>query len=262
MSIRTRWPGPRTAGRSAIAGDVGDRRTIFVIDAFDGRVSPVDADYLAMEVHWRPPHGRQLMLVSGPWNRPELSLVSLDDDHVVTIPPTAGDPSSLRPVGWTPDGSSFAYQVWHPELEAHVTHLRDIETGQETLLRVAFGHISNDGTRIVGFDGKAGDNQLCVARTSGGPCVPIGGSLGFDPEHGAGLQWSPDDQSDPGAEGRRNAAHRPRRMVGRAAIVAAGRRRDLAADRRLGRNGSCRPDAKRVERAVRPRHTGHRRNEP
>jgi hypothetical protein len=106
---------------------------------------------------------------------------------------TLEEHESLRPIGWTPDGRRFAYQLWHEALQATVTHVLDIGTGDEVQLRVANGRISNGGDRIVGFDGRGRDRQLCVAKLTGGPCVPIG-SPSPNPEHGAGLQWSPDDR--------------------------------------------------------------------
>jgi hypothetical protein len=60
---------------------------------------------------------------------------------------------------------------------------------------MSFGRISNDGTRIVGFD-RVGrpDSTLCVARLSGGHCAPIRGARLPVADNSAALQWSPDDE--------------------------------------------------------------------
>ena len=53
------------------------------------------------------------------------------------------------------------------------TRVVDVGTGQFVDVPVAYGHISNDGTRIAGLDGR--DEGLpCVAPTAGGECRTIG----------------------------------------------------------------------------------------
>jgi hypothetical protein len=175
-----------------------DVPTIFMVDANDGDVSEIATDYLAMGsvVDWRPLHEQEFMYVSGPWSALRLSLHRLHSGDLGSFSPADGDDSSLRPIGWTPDGKRFAYQVWHDDRGSFMTHLLDVDSGDEFILPVAHGRISNDGTRIVGFDGKGDDHQLCVTRIErGAHCAPIGGAThGPDPEHSAALQWSPDDQ--------------------------------------------------------------------
>jgi dipeptidyl aminopeptidase/acylaminoacyl peptidase len=173
-------------------------QAIFLVDPDDGEVVQL-TDYLAMDVHWRPglPDGQQeLMYVSGPYLGPHLELRAIDDDEIMTIEPAAGTRHTLRPIGWTPDGRSFAYQIDHPEVGTPMTHVRDIESGDEVVLPVAYGRISNDGKRIVGYDGKEDDQQLCVLTIAIGRCVPIlGPTLGPDPQHSGALRWSPDDKA-------------------------------------------------------------------
>jgi hypothetical protein len=111
---------------------------------------------------------------------------------------------SYRPVGWTADGSRFALHRATEENDRLETVVVDVETGDETILDVAFGRISNDGTRILGV-AMTGSGELCVAPVEGGICEPIEGSVDLlDPTGWASLQWAPDDtsiRSRPGDEG-------------------------------------------------------------
>jgi hypothetical protein len=179
---------------------------MYLIDTSDGTLVAVDRDYSTLEASWRPPDGRQLMFIGGAWPYYGLRLVTVDTldtgkrPEIARIPINGGTPirpqeqETLRPIGWTPDGTRFVYQFAHDDLQAILTHVLDIETGTEILLRVSAGRISNWGDRIVGFDGRGRDLQLCVAQMTGGPCVPIGTPYQSPhPDHNAGLQWSPDD---------------------------------------------------------------------
>jgi hypothetical protein len=165
------------------------------MDTTDGTVTAIDSGYYGHEAQWRPPDGRELMFVGG--RDPNLSLIlyALDTGDITEFRVADGEPGSLRPTGWMLDGHKFAYQIHHSQLEVNATHVLDLETGVEVVLRVAMGRISNAGDRIVGFDGKGDDYQLCVVYLPDGPCTPITGPTdGPDPYNKAGLQWSPDDQ--------------------------------------------------------------------
>jgi hypothetical protein len=73
------------------------------------------------------------------------------------------------------------------------THVVDVTTGAEVIFDgVAYGHVSNDGSRMVALDA---DGLPCVANLDGGPCVPIGQpSHAYTGSHAAGVHWSPDDE--------------------------------------------------------------------
>jgi hypothetical protein len=84
---------------------------------------------------------------------------------------------------------------WVAELNQFRTHILDPATGAETIIPVAFGQLSNDGSRIVGFNGDDARSWLCVAPIDGGPCVRIGEEAQApEASHHAGLQWAPDDK--------------------------------------------------------------------
>jgi dipeptidyl aminopeptidase/acylaminoacyl peptidase len=179
----------------AIAADLDGSRAIYFVDAIDGDVTILATDYLSLEVHWRPPDGRQLLFLGGTSASPRLILYSLEDGIAREIPISGEDDPDLRPAGWTPDGRRFAFHRGSAELDEVRTHLVDVATGAETIVPVAFGHVSNDGTRIAGFNEDGSRTWLCVARIDGGPCLRIG--MEAPPPgatHHAGLQWSPDDE--------------------------------------------------------------------
>ena len=69
-----------------------------------------------------------------------------------------------------------------------------IATGAFVDVPVAYGHLSNDGTRVAGLLGEFG-GPPCVAFVSGGECVPIGTpQQGPAGTHHAAMYWSPDDR--------------------------------------------------------------------
>jgi dipeptidyl aminopeptidase/acylaminoacyl peptidase len=184
-----------TAIRSDGRHDIELPHSLYVMDTTDGTVITIDSGYDEGEANWRPPDGRELMFVGGRYPDQSLILYALDTDEVTEFEVADGERGSLRPTGWMLDGRRFAYEIQHPQLGVNATHVLDLETLNEVTLRVARGRISNSGDRIVGFDGKGDDYQLCVVYLPDGPCAPIGGpNDGPDPYNRAGLQWSPDDQ--------------------------------------------------------------------
>jgi hypothetical protein len=71
----------------------------------------------------------------------------------------------------------------------------DLESGQSTDVPVAFGHLSNDGTRLVGLEVVASGARVCVIRVGETECRPISTpSEAHDPTHFQGVAWSPDDR--------------------------------------------------------------------
>jgi len=178
-------------GRSvAIAGSVAGSRALFIIDASSGALTPLPIDYVDLEVYWRPPDGRQLMFFGG--KEPDVGLFAVDvDDGTVTEIARAGSGVWIRPSGWTPDGRRVVFM--RDDGSGTSTYVVDVTTGAEVVFDgVVFGHVSNDGSRMVALDADGG---LCVANLSGGPCVQIGQpSQAYEGTHAAGAQWSPDDQ--------------------------------------------------------------------
>jgi dipeptidyl aminopeptidase/acylaminoacyl peptidase len=176
----------------AVAAGPATGRTMSLIDTSTGEVRELDTPDIDVEMYWRPPDGRQLMYVRAIGDDRQLVLVDVLDAEVKTAP--LGKPElGLRPGGWTPDGERFVVHHWPGEVP--YTSLLDPETGQEERLEIAFGRMSNDGMRMVGYGDFFRDPFLCVMSLPDGECVPIAeGDLLPDWEHTAGLHWSPDDR--------------------------------------------------------------------
>jgi len=180
-------------GRSvAIGASAGGTRVLFIVDANSGALTPLAVDYVELDVYWRPPDGRQLMFFGG--KEPDIGLfvVDVDDGTVTEIVRAARPGALLRPSGWTPDGRRVVF-MGDDGVGRIRTHVLDLTTGAEvTFDDVGFGHVSNDGSRMVALNA---DGRPCVANLSGGPCVQIGQrSQTYEGTHAAGAQWSPDDE--------------------------------------------------------------------
>ena len=185
----------------ALAAGPDGSRTIYLVDAVDGRVTVLSVDYWGLEVLWRPPDGRELLFIGGNYGHNAFFRYSLDDGTVTevagssVVAPNVDDPAAIRPIGWTPDGARFAYHRVTPTLRGSETAVVDLRTGEEVVLPLGFGRISNGGGRIVGFDTDGPREWLCVASTMGGACNPIQGvPAEVDGGGFASFQWAPDDQ--------------------------------------------------------------------
>jgi WD40 repeat protein len=189
-------------GRTIVLAEGSEgRRGIDLVDVVNGQVTFLPVDHWNLEAHWRPPNGRELMVIAGTDARIALVLYSLDHRTSTEVPGTAvvtpsREPSSIRPVGWTPDGSRFAYHKVTPAGRGFETRVIDLRTGVEIVLPLGFGRISNAGDRIVGFDRDGRRDWLCVAAATGGPCMAIQGNAAEVEQEGfASFQWAPDDRS-------------------------------------------------------------------
>ena len=168
-------------------------RTTYLVDTTTGFVRDLDTPGVDVEVYWRPPDGRQLMYLEGIGDRKRLFLVDIEATDEEALPVSAPE-NNLRPGGWTPDGSRFVVHHFEGE-DGPWTSLLDPETGADERLDLAFGRVSNDGTRIVGYRNFRDDPVLCVMTLPDGACDDIAeGDVLPDWEHTAGLQWSPDDR--------------------------------------------------------------------
>ena len=176
-------------GRSiAIGAWDGASPKLFIVDATDGTTEPLAVDYVAHDVHWRPPDGRELMFLGRAGSEEGLFLVDVTEPPALT--PVAH--GVLRPAGFTPDGRKFVYTRGDADVERLQTYVVDLTTGEEVILDAAFGHVSNDGRRIVALDDIG---RVCVVGIDGGRCVAIGRiSQAYEGHHAAGALWSPDDE--------------------------------------------------------------------
>lgn len=176
---------------SAIAFTAG--LVVHVVEATDGRVTRLDEPLSDGELYWRPPGGRQLLyLADAPAGQyPLLVDVASGRGHALPVPRDIEDLG--RASGWTADGGSYLVLV---ALGAGRmgTLVVDAATGTSRVLPVAYGQVSNDGTRVVGLnaDTRRGNTWLCVVPIAGGDCTRIS-----DVYHGQWdtyYRWSPDDR--------------------------------------------------------------------
>jgi hypothetical protein len=194
-------------GRTVLVTSSG---RIHLVDAVTARATALPVAYWGLDAHWRPPDGRELLFVGGSAQSPALFRYAVADGQVTEVPGTkvtipASEVFWFRPIGWTADGSRFAYHRKSATRDGFETRVLNVDTGDALVLDVAFGRISNDGTRILGVatDGDPAAQPLCVAPVDGGPCERIAGSVQLvDLLGSASFQWAPDDtwirsQSDP-----------------------------------------------------------------
>jgi hypothetical protein len=161
---------------------------IYLVDALDGALEGLRLDYGGLEIFWRPPDGRQLLYFAD-GSEPGLRVASIGDGAVLHVPPEVVG-RTLRPLGWTPDGRSILYQQADGS-SRELTYVADLQTGTVTELDVSWGHVSNDGTRVVGLDGF---DRPCVVAITGGVCEPIPNAPRWEGTTGAAVTWAPDDR--------------------------------------------------------------------
>jgi dipeptidyl aminopeptidase/acylaminoacyl peptidase len=177
---------------------VGLEAAVLIIDAATGEATPIDIDVPAEDLFWRPPDGRQAMVVAGD----ELHL--LDLDSASSTPVVAPGSGGIRASGWTPDGSRFVYQRGEFDELPFETHVLDLVTGDDVVIDAGYGRVSNDGTRMVMLQ-RTGSapclsregcpSQMCVVDLGGGDCSPVGlASQAYYAGHAEGAQWAPDDR--------------------------------------------------------------------
>jgi Tol biopolymer transport system component len=177
-------------------GAVNQRRTLYLVDAADGSVTPLAAAYEGLDVHWRPTDGRQLLVLGRTAEGVALLMVDVNDPTAVQTVARAGAGETLRPAGWTPDGRRVLYSRSPADSNGEAieretrTHVLDLTMGSEVVIDAGFPHVSNDGMRIVALD-EAG--LPCVASIEGGACIQIG-SQAYAGSHAAGASWAPNDE--------------------------------------------------------------------
>lgn len=166
-------------------------RAIYLVDTSTGTLRDLGVEYDNFEMYWRPPDGRELLFHTNGTD-PGLSIVSLQDGTVRSVTPREIETSSLRPQGWTPDGRAILYQKpIGPDSER--TFVVDVQTGEERMLDVMYGHVSNDGARVVGLDAFA-FARPCVVAVTGGRCETVPNAPEWVGTTSAAVTWSPDDR--------------------------------------------------------------------
>lgn len=174
----------------AIVATLNGQRGISIVDAATGTTKTLATDIEALDIHWRPPDGRQLMVFGG--KQPYLRLYLVDAaDGKLTEVAVPGDPGAyVRLSGWTPDGQRFVYS--RGGADRFRTHVLDVTSDEEVVIDAAFAHVSNDGSRLVALDDQG---RMCVASIDGGPCNPISEpAQAYEGLTAAAAQWSPNDE--------------------------------------------------------------------
>jgi Tol biopolymer transport system component len=172
----------------AVAGDDTDgSRGLYLVDTADGRVEQFPVDYLSLDLYWRPGSAAQLLFLGETPDGLGLVVADVDDPAAARLV-VEGD--GRRPNGWTPDGTRVVYTDWtadRPQL-----HVLDIVTGDEVVIDAGYGHVSNDGKRLLGVDASG---RPCVAPIDGGDCIAIG-PVGrtYEGTHAGGAYWAPNDE--------------------------------------------------------------------
>jgi hypothetical protein len=172
----------------AISANRSERQAIYLINAATGAARALGMPHDGFETYWRPPDGGQLLFRIGD-GQGGLGIASLEDETFVRVPTGNADPFNLRPLGWTQDGRGVLFQ--DDSVERPQTIVVDVETGVQTRLDVAYGHVSNDGLRVAGIDSRG---RFCVVSITGGACDVIDGAVEVVGSHGASVRWSPDDR--------------------------------------------------------------------
>jgi hypothetical protein len=177
------------------SGATGD---VFLVEAATGAVQGLGVDYVGFELFWRPPLGRELLYTGGTEEQPLVFLVAVFEDGTVGEPvqlPFATSAQGLRGAGFTPDGRFVAAAYGNEHLAGARTSVIDLESGRSTEMPIAFGHLSNDGTRLAGLEVVPSGQRVCVIRVGDSDCRPISDvAAAHDPTHFRGLAWSPDDR--------------------------------------------------------------------
>jgi Tol biopolymer transport system component len=186
-------------GRSIalIAGD-GETGRLLIVDTVGRTIRTTDVVTDYEEVQWRPPDGRQLMVVARVSDAARLVLVSPADGSVEVLSPTGSSGAPLRPGGWSLDGRRFAYAGSGDNL----VHVVDVDGGNDVAIRPSVaGHnggyprFSNDGQRIVFMEGTLRATSWLSVAPADGSAPAIRVSEEFPEPLGTSYQWAPDDSS-------------------------------------------------------------------
>ena len=179
-------------GRSiAIGGD----SMLSLVDAQKGAVTSLEVGYLDLDVYWRPGDGREILFhgITREGGR-GLVVVDVDDPADVRLLVPESPDEALRPNGWTPDGGRLVYTSVHEPYDGTTGTVRlrvlDLTTGKNIAIEAGFGHVSNDGSRILALNGDG----ACVVSIEGGQCNVIAPpDRAYEAGFGNGAHWAPDD---------------------------------------------------------------------
>lgn len=168
---------------------------LFLVDAADGALRPLDVAYHGLDVYWRPGHPSELLFRGETGAGVGLVVVDVNDPRSARLVAADGD-EPLRPNGWTVDGRRIIYTDQDPgDYGSSSARLRVLDLATQAVVDIDAGHahVSNDGARLlaIGRDGRP-----CIASIDGGPCTSIADAeKAYDGTYAGGAQWAPDDGS-------------------------------------------------------------------
>lgn len=179
-------------GRSIATG--GDS-VLSLVDAQNGAVTRLEVGYLDLDVYWRPGDRREILFrgITREGGR-GLVVVDVEDPADVRLLVPESPDEALRPNGWTPDGRRLVYTSVREPYDGNPDTVRlrvlDLTTGKNIPIEAGFGHVSNDGSRILALN-AAGP---CVVSIDGGQCDVIAPpDRAYSGGFASGAQWAPDD---------------------------------------------------------------------
>ena len=181
-------------GRSLAVGTSG---VVALVDAADGAYRAVDVGYDGLDFYWRPGHPHELLFRGRTADGMGLVVADIEDPGSARLVAKDAIHEALRPNGWTPDGGRVVYTRLddrgdQPPGSEHL-HVLDLTTLSDVEMQASFGHVSNDGRRLLAVD-RAG--RPCVASIDGGQCVPVGNVAdAYHGFHAGAVHWAPDDTS-------------------------------------------------------------------
>ncbi len=179
---------------SRIAFVSGDH--LWIANTNGSGANRLDLDVAAgAELAWRPPDGRELIILGSRNGKAELYLVGVDGTGLKPITSLNGGDGAFQWISPSPDGSRVAFGMY-PELQVHVV---TIDQGRDQLISpdgnagLNFPRWSPDGTRIAVLQvprAPTGPTRIGVIPAADvSPQVTLTG-----PEFTGGVQfdWSPD----------------------------------------------------------------------
>ncbi|HET8785114.1 MAG TPA: hypothetical protein VFM38_05725 [Candidatus Limnocylindrales bacterium] len=181
-------------GRSLAVGASG---TLALVDAADGAYRALDVTYEGLDIHWRPGQPHEILFRGRTADGIGLVVADVEDPGSARLVVKDRDHEVVRPNGWTSDGRRVVYTRLDDRVDqppgSERLHVLDLTTLSDVEIQAAYGHVSNDGTRLLAVD-LAG--QPCVAPIDGGPCVVIGDAAdAYSGFHAEAVHWAPDDTS-------------------------------------------------------------------
>jgi dipeptidyl aminopeptidase/acylaminoacyl peptidase len=171
---------------------------IVIIDVETGTVSHVPTGPSPSYATYLPPEGDRILVVSA--SDTTVTTMNLDTSEATTILQTEGGSRIIGRPNVSPDGTTMAYGIWHPDGQRVVLHMLDLVSGADRRVAddpaiefTAWPRFSPDGRTLSvelkeGRGGLSDETRLAFIHVASGVVTPTG----LDLTQGAALEWSPD----------------------------------------------------------------------